>query len=160
MTRLLAKPWLTPLLHLVAEKGGCIEKKGIALEPLKKKTVKTLVWSLIEAGLATRKDEEICLTDIGESEARKLRQVAARGTLRLYSYGDNILVLVKLKPTRITAYVVQKSLVEKTLELKPASHRELAKKLNIHPKTASIALRAAKLLQEPNAYNPRPRTSP
>jgi hypothetical protein len=153
LTKLLSRPWLTPVLYELKKSGRC--SRQITLPAMRRTALKSLVWSLTGIGLAVRSEEGLCLTDEGLEEARKVELVAERGSVRLYRYGERIYVLVRFKPTRITAYTVPYALVERAKSVQADDHRVLAEKLNVHPKTASIVLRVLKLLgQEPNTYNP------
>ena len=145
MSRLLAKPWLAPLLYTLREAGGCIELSRLSIGRLRRRRLRSLVWGA--RGLVHVEEGRVCLTQEGAKEASRLRLAGSRGSWLLYMYSDTTAILVNLKPTRVTAYVVPHHLLERALKEGATGKDELTRRLAIHPKTASILARALAILE-------------
>ncbi len=151
---LLARPWLTPLLYTLKKAGGCMERSRLNLGRMRRSRLRALTWSA--RPLVTVEEGRVCLTDRGWDEARRIELVGSQGNWTLYRYLGSTLILVNVKPTRITAYVIPHHLVEKALAENIGSREEAVNKLSLHPKTASILVKALNILRSHgiNAYKP------
>jgi hypothetical protein len=154
----MAREWMFAPLFILCSRGCC--DHGIIAEYLSipRKTVRSLLWALRQAGFLRRKDNSL-IPDCGRILWIK---IVVRAGKRLLLYGDGRTVIVYIRRKGLRGYSiprhilcsVYKMLKERSVTAAVCRRRKqcmrmLASEMGVHTKTVSLALRALEMLECP-----------
>ncbi|KSW12209.1 hypothetical protein CF15_05470 [Pyrodictium occultum] len=146
--------WLLPILFLAYTRQGLDRRTLAGLLGVPGSTVRRLLWAAARRGLVTVNGSSIEVTERGAGLVGRV-YYAARAPNKFVLLTPGRLVLVAVRPRRgLRGYTVPLSLacwVYRAVLEGAAAPREAAARLGIHPKTASLAMRALRVLGCPGA---------
>ncbi len=144
--------WLLPFIHVLAEMGEASIRELAGALGVRSVVAKSAVYALRRLGLVEKVEGEPVKFKLVEGVADEYRRFARRVVLSgdYACFTGSHYIYASLKRSRVSAWVLPAYIVERVVEahraepgLRPA---ELGRKLGLHGRTVSRALRVARLL--------------